>query len=208
MSIFETETIESEIQTSYKPETAKAGKKESPKIRAKRMLKKENAAAIIEQVGGIPALGESVDVITNGQSNAAGFYEVIRDEWGKVDCLCVATWIINRHYIDMLVEDIEKGVLKKLVFIISNRMSQLGKGHSPNFNRMKELFSEKSDIVSFRVVNSHAKTYCMTNGVDYITVDGSGNWSENPRIENYTISNSKEKFDFRHSWMMDLCKAK
>lgn len=83
-------------------------------------------------------------------------------------------------------------------------MSQLGKGHAPNFNIMKTLFTSNPNI-KFRVVNSHSKTYAMTNGVDFITVDGSGNWSENPRLENFTITNDKAKFDFRRQWMEELC---
>lgn len=206
MSIFDINEISKDISTKYKPEKPKTGKKESPKTKAKRAMRKQSAKEIFEKIGGIPKNGESFDILANGQSNAGGFYEVIRDKWGTVDCLCVATWMINRYYIDLLIEDIESGRLKKLVFVISNRMKQLGKGHTPNFNRMKAKFSEIENI-HFRVINSHAKTYSMTNGVDYITIDGSGNWSENPRIENYTISNSKTKYDFRYEWMMEMCKA-
>lgn len=203
--MFEVNDIGRDIYTGVKPDKPKHSEQISPKVTEKRAMRKENAADIIKQIGGIPKTGKSVDVLANGQSNARGFYEVIRDEWGEVDCLCLATWMINRQYIDTLVDDIETGKLKKLVFVISNRMSQLGKGHAPNFNRLKQQFSEMPDKIMFRVINSHAKTYCMTNGVDYITVDGSGNWSENPRIENYTITNSKEKYDFRYNWMTEMC---
>lgn len=208
MSLFDLDEGGKELHTSFKPENASASQKIKLKKANKDLLRKEEAKEIISSIGGIPKKEESFDIITNGQSNAGGFYEVIRDEWKGVDCLCVATWIINRHYIDELEKDLKSGMLKKLVFIISNRMSQLGKTHAPNFNRLKTICIEHKDKVSFRVVNSHAKTYAMTNGTDYITVDGSGNWSKNPRIENYTLSNSKTKFDFRLKWMMELCNAK
>lgn len=204
--MFDLNFNEREISTTYKPERARVSAAAQAKREAKALMRKEEAAEIIKQIGGIPKPGESIDILCNGQSNAGGFYEVIRDQWESVDCLCIATWIINREYIDMLVEDLEQGRLKKLVFIISNRMSQLGKGHAPNFNRMKTKFMELEQV-DFRVVNSHAKTYTMTNGTDYITVDGSGNWSQNPRIENYTLTNDKGKFDFRLAWMMEMCKA-
>jgi hypothetical protein len=48
----------------------------------------------------------------------------------------------------------------------------------------------------------------MTNNIDYITISGSGNWSENPRIENYTITNDKERFLFHQSWMLEVAKSK
>lgn len=205
--MFDLDTFDKEITTPYKPNKPKLSARAINKRKAKEQLRKEVAKDIIKNIGGIPKKGESFDILANGQSNAGGFYEVIRDEWGQVECLCVATWIINRNYIDILADDLKTGKLKKLVFIISNRMSQLGKGHAPNFNRMKNTFFNNPNV-SFRVVNSHAKTYTMTNGVDYITVDGSGNWSQNPRLENYTITNDKSKFDFRLNWMMELCNVK
>lgn len=200
--MFELEFNKEEIVTAEKPASAKAIKARL-KQEQKALIRKEEAAKIIRSIGGIPELGVSVDILCNGQSNAGGFYEVIRDQWGYVNHLCLATWIINRHYIDMIISDLSEGRLGFLTFILSNRMSQLGKGHTPNFNRLKALLPEL-DNAKFRVANSHAKVYCMHNGVDYITCSGSGNWSDNPRIENYIISNSKERFEFHRDWMTTL----
>lgn len=197
---------DTELTTPAKPEKA-ISQKAILKQEQKALLRKEAANEIFAGIGGIPALGTSVDIITNGQSNAGGFYEHIRDQWGHVDMLCLATWIINRQYIDMLLEDLESGKLKKLVFLLSNRMGQLGKGHAPNFNRLKAGMMEQPNA-SFRIANSHAKVYALTNGADHITVSGSGNWSDNPRIENYIISNSKERFDFHLSWMQKIADGK
>lgn len=204
MSLFEIDITGQEIFTPFLPEKPKVSGAYSVKAEGKKLLRKETAAEIFRQIGGIPKPGQSFDILTNGQSNAGGFYEVIRDEWKIIEYVCIATWIINRDYIEMLYRDVGSGKIKNLVFIISNRMSQLGKGHAPNFNIMKTLFTSNPNI-KFRVVNSHSKTYAMTNGVDFITVDGSGNWSENPRLENFTITNDKAKFDFRRQWMEELC---
>lgn len=206
MSLFDYENNTKEIQTAYKPQNAVSGKPYKVKSSTKNLLRKQNAKEIINMIGGLPQDGYSVDLITNGQSNAGGFYEVIRDSWGTVDMVCISTWIINRHYIDMLLRDVNEGILKKLIFIISNRMAQLTH-HVPNFNYMKSEFT-KNENIDFRAVNSHAKTYCMTNGKEHIIIDGSGNWNKNPRVENYTITNSKEKFLFRKGWMTSFCNAK
>lgn len=195
-----------ELFTTYMPKSAQKTLSEN-RAEVKKLMRKEAAQEILDAIGGIPAPGVFVDVVTNGQSNAGGFYEVIRDTWGKVDEICLATWIINREYIDMLFADLNSGKLGNLVFIISNRMSQLGKGHSPNFNRLKTL-AQENPKVKFRVANSHAKVFCLTNGSDFITVSGSGNWSDNPRIENYSISNDRTRFDFHKSWMEEIADAK
>jgi hypothetical protein len=206
MSLFDFDEKRKEITTAYKPEKPLNSRKYKTKSRSINLLRKENAKEILNQIGGLPEKNESVDLITNGQSNAGGFYEVIREEWGTIDEICISTWIINRSYIDMLLDDVKKGVIKNLTMIISNRMAQLTH-HTPNFNYMKTEFSKHPNI-NFRVVNSHAKTYCLKNGSKFITIDGSGNWSKNPRVENYTITNSKEKFIFRKMWMNEFCNQK
>lgn len=196
----------SEIFTTYKPSRSKTAYSEN-KAMVKKLLRKEAAQEIINQMQGMPKAGQFFEVLTNGQSNAGGFYEVIRDSWNVVHELNLATWIINKDYIDMLFDDLDSGKLLQLNFVISNRMSQLGKGHGPNFNILKTKAME-SPKCGFRVANSHAKVFSCNNGTDFITVAGSGNWSENPRIENYSISNDKTRHDFHRDWILELINSK
>lgn len=201
-NLFE-ENTGKDFETNQMPDTRKSKKgKLITTAHKKAFKKKEQAAEIFEAIGGLPKPGESIDFISRGEGNAGSFYELIRDKWGEVQEAYIATWIINRYYIDMLLSDAKAGVLKKLVFIISNRMRQLGH-HIGNFNFMLHEFNEQKNI-SIRVANSHAKTYCMANGADFIVIDGSANWTDNPRLENYTITNAKEKFDFRKHWMTEI----
>jgi hypothetical protein len=201
--MFELEINDKEISTSYKPDKPRISEKAKMRSKNRAFLRKENAENIINEIGQIKE-DESYELITNGQSNAGGFYEVIRDKWESVDELLLATWIINRQYVEMIKADLDSGKLKKVIFIISNRMAQLGH-HKGNFNLLKSYSNNTNFIL--RVVNSHSKTFSMTNGKDYIVVEGSGNWSENPRIENYRISNSKSGHEFRKEWMTELIKA-
>ena len=185
------------------PDTHKSkAKKLVTTVHKKAFKKKAMAADILASIGGIPEPGMSVDFISRGEGNAGSFYELIRDEWRTVNDAYIATWIINRYYIDTLISDVQAGRLKKLVFVISNRMRQLGH-HVGNFNFMLQAFGE-NPAIGIRVANSHAKTYCMSNGDDFITIDGSANWTDNPRLENYTITNCREKFEFRKKWMTEI----
>jgi hypothetical protein len=197
---------EKDVFTTYLPQKGRSAVSQN-KAAQKKLTRKQAAAEILDEIGGIPKPGEFADVLTNGQSNAGGFYEVIRDKWGKVEFLAIATWIINRDYIDMLFQDLDSGRLGGMVFLISNRMSQLGKGHGPNFNVLKQKAMEHPRV-EFRVANSHAKVFAMTDGKDYITISGSGNWSENPRLENYCISNDRTRYEFHKAWMLEIAKSK
>lgn len=193
------------IETNKMPESMQSGATPLITTAHKKAFKKREGADFIISEIGIPPPGHSIDFISRGEANAGGFYEAIKEMWGgKVEEACIATWIINRYYIDMLLSDIQSGALKNLTFVISNRMRQLGH-HAGNFNFLLSVFSKETNI-SVRVANSHAKTFGMTNGKDYICIDGSANWTDNPRLENYTITNSKEKFDFKRKWMTEIVK--
>lgn len=203
--MFDLNISDKQIETTQKPAKPKTSEKQKLIKKEKTLLRKEVAKEIIQSIGGWPKVNESVDVITNGQSNAGGFYETAKEEFKGIEKLCLATWMINRHYIDMLIEDINTGRLKSLVFILSNRMSQLGGGHKANYSRIKSIFPDMENI-QFRVCHSHAKVYALKTAGNHFVVSGSGNWSENPRIENYIIQNSKTSFEFHEKWMTEQAK--
>ena len=39
---------------------------------------------------------------------------------------------------------------------------------------------------------------------NYLTISGSGNWSENPRIENYIIIGGESSYDFNCDWIKKI----
>ena len=165
------------------------------KIFEKKTRLKSNADDILKSFDYIPKEGEAHSIFTSGQSNAGGFYECYRDKFSYVEELVLATWIISRDYAMMIHDDLKNKRLGGLTMMISNRMSQLPNKKATYNYIVSEYPSIKG--ANFGIVNSHAKTYGLIVDGNYINVEGSGNWSENPRIENYTISNNKDVYDFR-----------
>jgi hypothetical protein len=51
---------------------------------------------------------------------------------------------------------------------------------------------------------NHSKITLMDNGVDFIVIEGSANFTANPRIEQFTVINSKELYDFHKKWMNEI----
>lgn len=46
----------------------------------------------------------------------------------------------------------------------------------------------------------------IENGKDYIVIQGSANFTSNPRIEQFSINNNKILFDFHKNWMDEIIK--
>ena len=132
---------------------------------------------LIKEFGGLPKENETLMLKTIGLSDTGSIMRSFLRE-NIIDELYIATWIISRQNIDAIIDAIDNGKIKQLVFVISNRQRQLKKA---DYAYLVEQFKERENI-KFRVVNSHAKTFSFSSNNDYYTVVGSGNWTTNPRI--------------------------
>lgn len=155
---------------------------------------------ILDENGGLPKKDECLLIKSNGCSDTGSIFQYMINE-SPCDELYLSTWIISRSNIEYLCEKLDSGEIKKLIFIISVRQKQLKKA---NYAYMIEEFQKRSDKVKFRVCNCHAKTFSAKIGENHYTVTGSGNWTKNPRIENYTVTNDKEMYLFNKEWMSEM----
>lgn len=155
-------------------------------------------AEILKENGGLPDTNECLLIKSNGASDTASLFHCMLQQ-DKCTELYLSTWIISRDNIDYICREFDDGNIDNINFIISVRQKQLKKS---NYAHMVEQF-QKRDI-KFRVCNCHAKTFSAKIGENYYTVTGSGNWTRNPRIENYMITNDKDIFDFNKEWMSEL----
>lgn len=158
---------------------------------------------ILNQNGGLPDHGECLLIKSNGTSDTGSLFQSI-SHTGTVEELYLSTWIISRLNIDFLCEQVDKGNIKSLTFIVSVRMTQMSGGSGKaTYAHLVEEFQKRPQI-KFRVCNSHAKTFSCKVANNYYTCTGSGNWTKNPRIENYILINDKEPFLHNKEWMSEL----
>ena len=149
---------------------------------------------------GLPKKNECLLLKTNGLSDTGGIFNYILSKEKGVE-LYLATWIISKENIEEIINAIKNGNLKKVVFVVSIRLKQLKKS---NYAYLVEQFSKFPDKIYYKVCNSHAKTFSISTEENFYTVIGSGNWTQNPRIENYIIHNDKDIFQFNKDWMEEL----
>lgn len=178
-----------------------SARKANYKSEIKRTNRDLSFEEIINEIGGMPKPNEIISIKTNGCSDTGSiFRNIIKNR--NCDTLYLATWIISKENIDTICSALDDGRLNKIVFVCSTRMDELKKAHA---NHLKEEFLKRKNKCFFKICNSHAKTFSISdfNG-NYYTVTGSGNWTENQRIENYLILNNKDIFLHNKEWMEDL----
>lgn len=160
----------------------------------------DNFKKLINDLGGFPNNKEFFAIKTNGTSDCGSIFSYALNSWDSIDDMYLATWTISKQNIKRLKEAIEGGKLKKLTMVFSSTL----KGANPSLYASLVGALKGFNNVKLKEINSHAKTFSTSNSKDFITVSGSANWSENPRIENFLILNDKDLFDHHKDWMSEL----
>lgn len=178
---------------------AKASKKIDTKD-LRQTTRDNNFNVLMQDFGGFPNENQYFAIKTNGTSDCGSIFSYILEEWNEINEMYLATWTISKQNIKRLKEAIESGKLKELTLVFSSTL----KGANPALYASLVGALKQFDNVKLKEINSHAKTFSVTNGKDFITVTGSANWSENPRIENFLILNDKNLFEHHKDWMSEL----
>jgi len=174
----------------------------------KRIIKNNNIhflkAKALSDLCILPKLNEQYRVITEKQFNA---YALILHllESVNIDEMYLAIYRINQPTVESIIDFIESGKIKKSTFVISNFFNQTKKPEKWAI-RLKS-FCDLNKSINHVYTHNHAKVLAIkTVDNNYYIFEGSGNMSDNARIEQYVYENSKKVFDFHKSWMTNLVK--
>lgn len=174
-------------------------KKTAWKKQLKKSTRDDTFANIVKEAGGLPQPNECLLIKSNGLSDTGSIFIEIAKE--GVNELWLSTWIISRQNVEMICKNIDSGNIEQVNFVASKRLKELTKSV---YAYLVENFKMRKAI-KFRVCNCHAKTFSVkTKAGNYYTVTGSGNWTENPRIENYIITNDIDIYKFNVDWMKEV----
>lgn len=160
----------------------------------------DNFDKLINDLKGFPSKKQYFAIKTNGTSDCGSIFSYALKEWEEITEMYLATWTISKQNIKRIKEAIESGKLKQLTMVFSSTL----KGANPALYASLVGSLKPFNNVKLKEINSHAKTFSISNGKDYITVSGSANWSENPRIENFLILNDIDLFNHHKDWMSEL----
>lgn len=164
-------------------------------------LRNDNLHNILKSCGGLPQNNEIINFVSDGTSDTGGFFSEILREFGIIDEMYLSTWTISRENVMRILKAFDGGQIKHFEFLINNGLLKTNSTKAI-WGLINDEFKERN--IKFRAVNSHAKIFCVRCGDRFITVSGSGNWSENPRIENYFIIGGEDTFNFNKKWMQEL----
>lgn len=140
----------------------------------------------------LPENGEVFFLHTEKAFNAFTFIPWL-SQHHFIEELYASTYSISRRVVEVLQELQHLGRIGSVTLLISDSMIKR------NAVTIDVLDAVVKNNPYFRVKYfwNHSKICLLKAGDLYLTLEGSGNWSENALLEQYVLVNSKEVFDFR-----------
>ena len=127
-------------------------------------------------------------------------------EYYEIDELYIVVYRMNNKSFDYLKSIIEKDNIKT-GFIVSSFFRE-NKRYERWAKEIK-ILSENTENVKTSFCNSHAKVFLAKTKCDrHIVFEGSGNLSDNARIEQYIFEDNKSVYNFHKKWIDDILNSK
>ena len=142
--------------------------------------------------------GSIYTIVTQKMINPYGFVlQACKKE--PIDNLYIATYSINLKAMSVFMNLLDSGLVKNFVLVLNCNMKFKMKGQDVY------ILEEEKKRDNFTLIKkySHAKVTLIDQPSRKLVISGSGNYSENPKIEQYTICDDEELFKFHKSWMED-----
>lgn len=174
--------------------------KKEIKVINRMLMRDKNCQEAIKQ---FPKENEVASFVSKGLSDAGSFLYAFAEENNVIDEAVIATWTISINNVMKILDYVDSGKIKKLTMLLNDGLLKTN-STKPIYAFMRLEFDKRKDKISYAVANSHAKIQMYKSGGNYVTISGSANWSENPRIENYIVVGGKDFYDFNVKWIKDV----
>lgn len=143
-------------------------------------------------------VGETLHLISNDNFGSIELLNVIRKRY-KIDYFCLSTWSYNQDFVQIIEEMLKEGV--EILFIVDKSI-KTRKSHL--YAQIVTLLHD-FDNMTLKIHHMiHTKVTLLQGGSDFLSIESSANFSNNQRIENFTITNDKQLFNFHKNWMNEI----
>lgn len=129
---------------------------------------------------------------TSKQFNAFTFIPfIIKSE--NIRELYASTYSISVRVVESLIELYDQGLVDRIQFLVSD---SLIKRNPTTIDKIDSLAKNRENV-KLDFTWNHSKVTLAKTDNSHFVIEGSGNWSENAAIEQYTFANSKGLYEFR-----------
>ncbi|HIH03795.1 MAG TPA: hypothetical protein HA263_08105 [Methanoregulaceae archaeon] len=165
------------------------------KMKAISAMKREALADVMPT---LPEPGYSYHIVSNGAFDYWSWIPVMAGYMGHVAEFYGSTWTLNRLNAAELLGLIDAGTVATASVITGLYFRR----REPAVYSLLHTGMAERGMRCVGIEN-HAKVALLGNAETdtWIVVEGSANWTANPRIEQNVVSNDRELFEFHRGWM-------
>lgn len=155
--------------------------------------------SLSELCGKLPVPGELIFLWTTNSFNAFTFIPYLLKQYNQIDELIVSTYAINQRIIDAFLRLLETKQIQSTTILISDTMKSMHPKVSDYLLHASQMHDNFNVFFSW----NHSKVTLAKCNNEFYIVEGSGNWSENARHEQYIFGNHESIYNFRKLWIMN-----
>ena len=166
-----------------------------------RIEKRAHAEAFLTELVDI---GDTWHVISNAKYDFWTWIPVyIKLLGGHIDQLYGSTWTMSRVNVEELFIHFDAKQIDTVAILTGTYFKRR---ETAVFATLLEGLQQRQQ--RYKAFENHTKVLLMSSDPHYITIEGSANFTSNPRLEQYTMTNDKALFEFHQGWMEEMLHGK
>lgn len=167
---------------------------------AKHQFRKEDRKRNLEEIQIEVIPGTSIHMISSGLWDFWSMVPVLHRKYGTIEALYFTTWMVNRDILSELYEMKDTGMVREFTIGIG---TYLKRRNTDVYGFLSTgCLRRKQRFVVFR---NHTKILLLKfeNGL-HVTIESSANMAANFNMEQFTMTENRELFEFHKGWIEEL----
>ena len=178
---------------------------DGPRLLLRRPARRRNLSALRQEAledfyRQLPAAGESLHVVSNGRFDYFHFLPATLRLLGRPAAeVYGSTWTMNRQNVLDLLRLLDAGQIGTAAIVTGTYFKRR---ETAVANTLIEGLAERG--LRYRAFQNHAKVLLLAAPPDWITIEGSANFTANPRLEQTVITNDADLYAFHRAWLEEM----
>ncbi len=181
---------------------------DAPRLHLRRPSRRRNLSALRQEAledfyRALPGPGESLHIVSNGKFDYWMFVPVTLRLLGRPAVeLYGSTWTMNRQNVLDLLALLDAGRIGRAAILTGTYFKRR---ETAVANTLIEGLGARGQ--RYRAFANHAKVLLLAAPPDWIVVEGSANFTANPRLEQTVVSNDADLYSFHRAWLEEMLGA-
>lgn len=185
------------VETTVQLKQSRLHKRRALKREMTRITKRTAAEKFLTELIGI---GETWHIVSNAKFDFWTWVPVmIGLLGGHIDQLYGSTWTMSRTNVEDLFEHYDAGKIGAAAILTGVYFKRR---ETAVFATLLQGLQQRGQ--RYIAFENHTKVLLLASDPHYITIEGSANFTSNPRLEQYTMTNDRALYEFHRAWMEEM----